>query len=133
MDAMLRNRILLPILSIGFVGILWGCAPSTQPVADKSVDARVTKLERELKTVQDASTALAAQIKQEQNRVKDVEKERDDLKAQLKSRSGERDAVQAQYDGFRKSMKELIGQADAAAATLNFKPTGEVSAALTPQ
>ncbi len=131
---MFRSRILLPILAVGLVGILWGCAPSTQPVADKSVDARVTKLELELKTVQENSTALAAQIKQEQNRVKDVEKERDDLKAQLKSRSGERDAVQAQYDGFRKSMKELIGQADAAAATLNLKPTGEVaSAALTPQ
>ena len=130
---MFRIRILLPILTVGLVGIFWGCAPATQPVADKSVDARVTKLERELKMVQESSTALAAQIKQEQNRVKDVEKERDDLKAQLKSRSGERDAVQAQYDGFRKSMKELIGQADAAAATLNYKPTGEVAAALTPQ
>jgi len=132
---MTRKRILLSICIVGLIGVIWGCAPaSPQPVlADKSVDARVTVLERELKTVQENSTALAAQIKQEQNRVKDVEKERDDLKAQLKSRSGERDAVQAQYDGFRKSMKELIGQADAAAATLNYKPTGEVAAALTPQ
>jgi len=129
---MLRSRILLPILLVGIIGILWGCAPAAQPVADKSVDARVTKLERELKTVQETSSALAAQIKQEQGRVKDVERERDDLKAQLKSRVGERDAVQSQYDGFRKSMKELIGQADAAAATLNFKPSSEVASVTIP-
>ena len=133
---MLRNRILLPILFVGLVGIIWGCSPSPQPISDKSVDARVTKLERELKAVQETSNALAAQIKQEQGRVKEVEKERDDLKVQLKTRVGERDAVQAQYDGFRKSMKELIGQADAAAATLNFRPGSEVAsirAPLTPQ
>ena len=133
---MLRNRILLPILCVGLVGIIWGCSPSQQSIADKSVDARVTKLERELKAVQETSNALAAQIKQEQGRVKEVEKERDDLKVQLKTRVGERDAVQAQYDGFRKSMKELIGQADAAAATLNFRPGSEVAsirAPLTPQ
>ena len=133
---MFRSRILLPILLVGLVGILWGCSPAQQPVADKSVDARVTKLERELKTVQETSNALAAQIKQEQGKVKDVERERDALKVELKSKIGERDAVQAQYDGFRKSMKELIGQADAAAATLNFKPTTEVASInipLTPQ
>lgn len=129
---MLRNRILLPILLVGLVGIIWGCSPSSQPIADKSVDARVTKLERELKTVQETSNALAAQIKQEQGRVKEVEKERDDLKVQLKTRVGERDAVQAQYDGFRKSMKELIGQADAAAATLNFRPGSEVASIRAP-
>ena len=133
---MLRSRILLPILLVGIVGIIWGCAPSQQTVADKSVDARVSKLERELKTVQETSNALALQIKQEQGRVKDAERERDDLKVQLKTKIGERDAVQAQYDGFRKTIKELLGQADAAAATLNFKPGTEVaniSAPLTPQ
>ena len=132
---MTRKRILPPILIVGLIGVIWGCAPaSPQPVlADKSVDARVTVLERELKTVQESSNALAAQIKLEQTRIKDVEKERDDLKVQLKVRGTERDAVQAQYDGFRKSMKDLIGQADAAAATL--KPIGEVAslAPLTPR
>ncbi len=132
---MFRSRILLPILLVGLIGILWGCTPaaSPQPVADKSVDARVTKLERELKTVQEASTAQAAQIKQEQERVRDVEKEREDLKVQIKARVVERDAVHAQYDGFRKTVRELVGQADTAAATL--KPVGDVASAsaVTPQ
>ena len=118
---MLSSRSLMPMLLVGLAGILWGCAPATQqPVADKSVDARVTKLERELKTVQEASNALAAQIKAEQARTKEIEKEREDLKVQLKGRTGERDLVQNQYDGFRKSLKELLSQADAGAA--NFKP-----------
>ena len=124
---MFRSRNLLPILLISFVGIFWGCTPATTPVADKSVDARVTKLERELKTLQDSSVALTAQIKVEQKRVRDVERERDDLKVQLRAKLTERDTVQAQYDGFRKSMKELMGQADAAAATLNFKPGSGVA------
>ena len=120
---MLRSRLLLPMLLAGLIGILWGCAPAPQPVvADKSVDARVTKLERELKTVQESSAALAAQIKQEQARVLEVEKEREDLRAQLKAKHAERELVQAQYDGFRKGVRELLTQADAAAAP---KPTGE--------
>ena len=115
---MLRTHLLLPLLLTGLVGILWGCAPAPQqtPVADKSVDARITKLERELKTVQDSSNALAAQIKQEQARVVEVEKEREDLRAQLKAKHAERELVQSQYDGFRKGVRELLAQADAAAA-----------------
>jgi septal ring factor EnvC (AmiA/AmiB activator) len=118
MIAMLRNHLLLPLLLAGLVGILWGCAPAPQqsPVADKSVDARVTKLERELKTVQESSAALSAQIKQEQARVLEVEKEREDLRAQLKAKHAEREMVQSQYDGFRKGVRDLLTQADAAAA-----------------
>ncbi len=131
---MQRSRLILPMLLLGLVGILWGCAPAPQqpPVADKSVDARVTKLERELKTMQESSNALAAQIKVEQGRVvaeqartADVEKEREDVKAQLKAKHAERDLVQSQYDGFRKGMRELLAQADAAAGV---KPTGETPA-----
>ena len=121
---MLHSRLLLPMLLLGLVGALWGCAPASQqaPVADKSVDARVTKLERELKTMQDSSTVLTAQIKLEQARVAEVEKEREDLRAQLKAKHAERDLVQSQYDGFRKGVRDLLAQADAAAVP---KPTGE--------
>ena len=120
---MLRSHLVSPMLILGLVGVLWGCAPAPQqaPVADKSVDARVTKLERELKTMQESSNALAAQIKLEQARVAEVEKEREDLRAQLKAKHAERELVQSQYDGFRKGVRELLAQADAAAA----KPTGE--------
>ncbi len=124
---MTRNQTILALLATAVVA--WGCgrAPNGQsaslsPTASKSLEARVAKLEQELKAAQvqaaDAETRLRAELARGQA----IEKERNDLRASLKVRTTERDNVQAQFDGFRKSLKDLLGQMEATAAAPQHNP-----------
>ena len=125
---MFRAKFLLPALVI-VSAITLGC--SQRPTAaisgsDRALEAKVAKLEKDLKALQDeagkARAEAARQIADAAKQVSDaaeqvaaLSKERDDLKAQLTARTGERDVVQGQYDNFRKELKELVGKMDAAA------------------
>jgi outer membrane murein-binding lipoprotein Lpp len=113
---MTRTQTLLALLAV--VVAAWGCGktPTGQPAANnnKSLEARVAKLETDLKAAQAQAADLDAKFRAEQARGQAVEKERDALRADLKSRTTERDTLQAQFDGFRKNLKDLIGQAEAA-------------------
>jgi hypothetical protein len=114
--AMIRPHVILPVSLAGLLAVLWGCTPPTPVAADKTHETRIVQLEKELKSAQEVSFKLAAQLRLEQGKVAQLERERDELALQLKSRTTERDASLAQYDAFRKNIKELLGQADAAAA-----------------
>lgn len=112
---MIRPYVILPVSLAGLLAVLWGCTPPTPIAADKSHETRIVQLERELKSQQDSSMKLGAQLRLEQAKVAQLERERDDMALQLKLRTTERDSSLAQYDSFRKNIKELLGQADAAA------------------
>lgn len=113
---MTRTQTLLALLAT--VVVAWGCGktPTGPPASstNTSLEARVARLEQDLKAAQAQATDLNAKFRAEQARGQAVEKERDALRADLRSRTTERDAVQAQFDGFRKNLKDLIGQAEAA-------------------
>jgi uncharacterized protein YlxW (UPF0749 family) len=109
MITMYRARVALPIL-LGCIVALWGCTPRGQtPTADKSLETRVSKLEKELKTVQEQNVTLAAQLRVEQAKSRDVTSERDEARNIAKARAEELDSV-------RKGLKEMIGRVDAALA-----------------
>jgi chromosome segregation ATPase len=131
-----RARIALPVLLGGIVA-LWGCTPPPQSgSAEKSLETRVAKLEKELKAAQEQATALSAQVRVEQARTKDVTQERDDARTALKSRtdelgktSGDLAKAHGELDAVRKGLKDLLGRVDSALAPLPGKSAGtDVSA-----
>ncbi len=128
-SAMTIQRLIFPALMIGLLGVLFGCTPTTQPAtADKANEAKIAKLEKELKATQDDAMAKAAQLRLEQAKLVKVEAERKELQTSLRLRTGERDTIAVQYDTFRKTIKDVLGQADAAA---NSKP-GDTSVSVLP-
>lgn len=117
---MSRAAIALPIL-LGVIVVLWGCSPyqsgsGTVPAADKALEARVDKLEKELKTTKEQHAVATADLKAEQAKRVAAEKERDALRVQVKARGEELAKAQTDLDGLRKGLKELLGKADAALA-----------------
>lgn len=122
---MSRAAIALPIL-LGIIVVLWGCSPyqSGSPTqADKTLEARVDKLEKELKTAKDQHATATADLKAEQGKRAAAEKERDSLKLQVKLRADELAKAQTDLDGLRKGLKELLGKADAALAPFDASGT----------
>lgn len=107
--------------------VAWGCSkqpPSASSTgkADPALEARVTRLETELKQVQASRDALKTELSALQTKWQNevvhgqaLTKERDSLRAELKTRTTEKESLQVQFDGFRKNLKELLGQAEAAA------------------
>jgi septal ring factor EnvC (AmiA/AmiB activator) len=129
-----------PILAAVLCATLaWGCArQAAAPSADKnkSIEARVAKLESELRSATDAREAAEAKLaategklKSEQLKASSLETDRDQLRAALLARMAEKDALQSQFDGFRKSLKDLVGQVDAAAAGKPIPAAGSSTAA----
>ena len=130
---MTRIHKMLLVTALTVVGV-WGCAKPAQPAASadklKQLEARVAKLETDLRTVtadRDATRATLAgsetrvaelqrQVREWSAKAGTAEKERDDLVAKLKAKTTERDLVQAQFDSFRKNIKELLGQVEGTAA-----------------
>jgi outer membrane murein-binding lipoprotein Lpp len=115
---MSRAAIALPIL-LGVIVVLWGCSPyqsATTPAPDKSLEARVDKLEKELKTAKELTTS-------EQNKRIAAEKERDALRVQIKARGDELAKAQTDLDGLRRGLKDLLGKADAALAPFDANGT----------
>lgn len=116
---MKRVAIALPLL-LGVIVVLWGCspyqssAPTTAP--DKALEARVDKLEKELKAAKEQTTAAANDLKAEKAKRTAVEQERDALALQVKARGDDLAKAQTDLEGLRKGLKELLGKADAALA-----------------
>jgi chromosome segregation ATPase len=127
---MTRIHKILLVIALTVVGV-WGCAKApTAATGDKTkqLEARVAKLETELKEVMSGRDVLRnrlaeteANLAAAENRAKQyaakaagAERERDELQAKLKLKASERDQLQAQFDSFRKNIKDLIGQAEAA-------------------
>jgi hypothetical protein len=117
---MKRVAIALPLL-LGVIVVLWGCSPyqsSSGPttVPDKSLEARVDKLEKELKTAKEQNVLAANDLKAEKAKRTTVEQERDALALQVKARGEELAKAQTDLDGLRKGLKDLLGKADNALA-----------------
>ncbi len=119
---MYRARVALPVL-LGVIVALWGCTPPQNPTADRSLETRVAKLEKELKAAQEQVTTLTAQVRVEQTRTKEVEKEREDLRAALKLRTDDLAKSQGELDSVRKGLRDLLGKVDAALAPSSGKPS----------
>jgi chromosome segregation ATPase len=114
---MRRARIALPIL-LGVIVAIWGCTtPSTNNEA-KSLEGRVAKIEKELKTTQD-------QLKLEQTRAADAERERDLARGLVKQRTDDLAKSRGELEVVQKDLKALLGRVDVALG--NYKPTTEVS------
>ena len=117
-DTMYRARIALPIL-LGVIVAVWGCTtPSTSNNEAKSIEARVAKIEKELKTTQD-------QLKLEQTRAADAERDRDLARGQVKQRTDELAKSRGELEAVQKDLKALLGRVDLALG--NVKSTTEVS------
>jgi len=112
------NKALLVLLVVVTLG-LWGCAQGPTATAQaeriKSLEAKVARLEADLRTIVSVRDQLRQKLDQSEAQVQK-------LQTTLKQRIGERDQVAAQYDTFRKSIKELLGEAEA--GVLRF-PNGE--------
>lgn len=131
---MTRIHKILLVTALTVVGV-WGCAkaPPAAVSTDKAkqLEARVSKLEAELKDavtgrdafrvrLADAEAKLAAaetRVTQLTTRAVGAERERDDLRGRLQAKATERDQLQAQFDAFRKNIKDLLGRAEATAVT----------------
>ena len=127
---MYRARVALPVL-LGVIVALWGCTPPPAGSADKSLETRVAKLEKELKTAQDQVTSLTAKLRAEEAKAKDAEKSRDDARATLAARSeelakshGDLSKAYADLDSVRRGLKDLLGRVDVSLAPAAGKPTG---------
>lgn len=121
---MKRVAIALPLL-LGVIVVLWGCSPyqsGPTTVPDKSLEARVDKLEKELKVAKDQNVAAANDLKAEKTKRTAVEQERDALALQVKARVDDLAKAQTDLEGLRKGLKDLLGKADAALAP--FDPSG---------
>lgn len=115
---MKRVAIALPLL-LGVIVVLWGCSPyqsGPTTVPDKSLEARVDKLEKELKVAKDQNVAAANDLKAEKTKRTAVEQERDALALQVKARVDDLAKAQTDLEGLRKGLKDLLGKADAALA-----------------
>ena len=134
---MLRAVTILLIIFAGFISA-WGCGQTTPGAMSSSklssLEARVSKLEKDLKateTARDAALAKAADAERrfhsEEARSNCLEKERDSLQANLKARVTEKEQLQTQFDGFRKNLKELVVQMDSASALPLNSPTVQLT------
>ena len=114
---MKRAALALPIL-LGVIVVLWGCSPyqSNTTTPDRTLEERVGKLEKELKTTKEHNTTLTADLKAEKAKLTAAEKDRDDQKGLAKLRGDDLAKAQAELDGVRKGLKELLTRVDAALA-----------------
>lgn len=120
---MSRAAIALPIL-LGVIVVLWGCSPyqtASNTAPDRSLEARVEKLEKELKTAKAQSLALSTDLKAEQGKRAEVERElaavekaRDSLRQQVDVRTADLAKAQSDLEGVRQGLRDLLGRVDAA-------------------
>ena len=115
---MYRARIALPIL-LGVIVAIWGCTtPSSSTNEAVSIEARVAKIEKELKTTQD-------QLKLEQTRAADAERDRDLARGLVKQRTDDLAKSRGELEAVQKDLRSLLGRVDLALG--NVKPATEVS------
>ena len=99
-----------------------GCAPAGTPAAAapdpgklKAAEARVAKLEDDLKGAAAARAELQARLSAAEARAATLERERNDARLSLRAVTADRDAVQARFETLRRSLQDLLGKADAVA------------------
>jgi septal ring factor EnvC (AmiA/AmiB activator) len=125
-----RTQKVTGFLFVALLGV-YGCAKA--PVADaggkSSNDAKVQRLEDDLRTTAAARDAIRQKLSQAEERQTTLQRqlaaatvERDGLKTEVKARAAERDALQAHYDTFRKNIKELVGQAESSLGNPSAPP-----------
>jgi hypothetical protein len=106
-DTMRRARIALPIL-LGVIVAIWGCTtPSSSNNEAKTLEGRVAKIEKELKTTQD-------QLKLEQTRAADAERDRDLARVVVKQRTDDLAKSRGELEAVQKDLKALLGRVDLA-------------------
>lgn len=134
---MFRARYFLPAMLI-LSAVILGCTKpqsasslAPAPTVDKSLEAKIARLEADLKKANEDIAKLSAQQRLDQSKLGLVEKERDSLKLSLKDRTSERDIAANKLETFRKNVKDLLGQMEAATAQ-PFKPMPESITVLPP-
>jgi hypothetical protein len=104
------------------VVVAWGCsrapspAPANASTPSRALEAKVSKLEQDLRAAEAAAAQAKERWQQELARGHAAEKERDDLRAGLKAKAAERDALQSRLDGIQKLLREALGQTETATA-----------------
>ena len=125
-----RTQKVTGFLFVALLGV-YGCAkpPVAEAGGKSSNDAKVQKLEEDLRTAAAARDAFRHKLTQAEERQTTLQRqlaaatvERDGLKGDVKARAAERDALQAHYDTFRKNIKELIGQAESSLGNPSAPP-----------
>jgi len=114
---MSRAHKALAILVVSTLG-LWGCAKgpgSTGPERIKSLEAKVSRLEGDVKLGETAREQLRKKLAAAEEQLSKLQKDRDELEKTLTARTSERDTLQTQYEQFRKNLRELLGSAEASA------------------
>jgi septal ring factor EnvC (AmiA/AmiB activator) len=131
-------RFYFPALVLMSAALAWGCTrPPAAAVDDgkaRALEARVAKLEQDVKAVAAARDALQQKLAAADERASQLEAkaaaaelDRDAVRAGLKTRTAERDAALTQFDSFRKNLRELLGQADTTAAGLSAPAVTTIS------
>ena len=126
---------------LGAVGCDANKSRSDSTAAVAALEARVTKLEKDLHAAEAARDAALVKLQTSQMTGRDLEsrveagvtksgllaKECNMLKSQLATRTAEKEQLTQNLDSFRKGLRELLGQADTAAGVA--PGVGAVSAA----
>ncbi|CAN5425758.1 hypothetical protein BH11PLA2_BH11PLA2_11550 [soil metagenome] len=119
---MTRTQKVFGVFALLMAGI-WGCAASesSSSATAKKLEARVAKLEEDLKTTSVSRDALKSrlvaledQVRAESERTRLVEKERDEVAAKLNAKSMEKETAVADYDDLVKKLEGVLGQAKVA-------------------
>jgi septal ring factor EnvC (AmiA/AmiB activator) len=114
---MSRAHKALAILVVSTLG-LWGCAQgpgSSGPERIKSLEAKVSRLEGDVKLGETARDQLRKKLAAAEEQIAKLQKDRDELDKTLTARTSERDTLQTQYEQFRKSLRDLLGNAESSA------------------
>ncbi len=114
---MSRAHKALAILLVSTLG-LWGCAKgpnSSGPERIKALEAKVSRLEGDLKVGESAREQLRKKLAAAEERLTKLQNDRDNLEKTLTARTSERDNLQTQFEQFRKTLRDLLGQAEASA------------------
>lgn len=134
---MTRTQLMLTATLFALAG-LWGCSQSATADRAQQLEARVAKLEDDLKTsntvrevLKTRIAALEEQVRAEADRARLIELERDALTAQLRHKIAEKDAVVANYDDLVKKLESVLGHAKVVQVQQADESLGTVPAAVT--
>ncbi|SRR5260370_26646614 len=131
---MSRAHKALAIFVVSTLG-LWGCAKgpgSSGPERIKSLEAKVSRLEGDVKLAETARDQLRKKLAAAEEQLAKLQKDRDELDKTLTVRTTERDSLQTQYEQFRKSLRDLLGTAETSAPRY-LPPVTTAAAAPTPE
>jgi chromosome segregation ATPase len=110
---------ILTLIGLGLTP-LWGCQPHAAS-AQAQLEARVAKLERDLRALEAArdhamarADAAERQALEQTRRTQTAERQRDELQAQLKVNRGELEQLGQQFTSFQSRLRDLASEMETA-------------------